>query len=242
MTMDPLILAIDTSTPICSVSLARGERVVSTIDESEENSHASKLTIHIQQLFEGTAFSFKDLNAIAVAKGPGSYTGLRIGVSTAKGLCYALDIPLIAINSLEALATGYAQQHQLPEGTFLSPMFDARRMEVYRSIYAVSSEESTGPNRLKRIAETEAVIIDDSAFDNYKDKAENIILFGSGANKLGEVFSNDAKVEIHFDFHSSAKYLATAAHQAYLSGDFEDLAYFEPLYLKDFIPTTPKTK
>lgn len=241
------ILQIETSTTVCSVAISADGVTKAFLEIKEENVHASKLTLLIEELMEQAGLKYADLHAVAVTKGPGSYTGLRIGVSTAKGLCYALDIPLIAIDSLRALALGFAGTDQrflrreeavikensaVAKEMLLCPMIDARRMEVYCAVYSADLEE---------ISPTEAKIMDEDSFLTL-DKHQQIVLFGSGADKLQELYAKHHQVSIVFGFQASAQAMSSFAYQAFSIQAFEDLAYFEPFYLKNFIPTTPKRK
>lgn len=243
MDYQPLILLIDTSTTVCSVALSKGGRVLDCLEDEEPNVHASKLTLMIAQLMERHQLHYPDLAAIAVAKGPGSYTGLRIGVSVAKGLCYALGIPLIAIDSLLALARGFQRNDAVPsvqtvshsEKILLCPMIDARRMEVYCAVYSIRD------GLLETIRPTQALVIDNTSFD-FLSEGQQILLFGTGADKLKDLFREQVRVQVVSGVSSSAKAMTGPAAEAYHRGDFVDLAYFEPLYLKDFIPTEPKYK
>ncbi|MGN0001949.1 MAG: tRNA (adenosine(37)-N6)-threonylcarbamoyltransferase complex dimerization subunit type 1 TsaB [Sphingobacterium composti] len=226
--MDIYILQIDTATEVCSLSLSLDGQVVDQIDATEPNLHASKLTVFIDELLQRNNTSYKDLAAIAVSKGPGSYTGLRIGVSSAKGLCYALDIPLIAVNTLESMFRGYTK---LPKGVcdLYVPMLDARRMEVYMMIFDKQGQV---------LATTEAVIIDKETFYKYSEK--QICLFGSGADKLADLLADKSNIKIDSTYVHSSAHLAISAFEKFENKEFEDLIYFEPYYLKEFIATSPK--
>ena len=175
----------------------------------------------------------EDLNAVAVSMGPGSYTGLRIGVSTAKGLCYALDIPLIAINTLEALFVGYRSQFGLTVGEAYLPMLDARRMEVYTAVY---DHDAT------LVRATSAEIIDIDYFNGLLLDYDRVQLFGAGADKFETLFSSTERVNILSGFKDSAAFLSPLAFEKFERKLFEDVAYFEPFYLKDFVVTTAKKK
>ena len=177
-------------------------------------------------------YQFSDLNAIAISMGPGSYTGLRIGVSTAKGLCYALDIPLVAINTLEAMSSGFVSNHfSVNPDTLFCPMIDAKRMEVYCAIYNSKTEV---------LLETKAEIIDENSFKDILDR--NVVyFFGDGALKCESSLGTHFNARVIDDFENSAKYLSAIAHQKYLQKDFADVAYFEPFYLKDFIAGKKKS-
>lgn len=226
--MSTYILQIDTATEVCSVSLSLNGQVVSVIDATEPNLHASKLTVFIDQLLQEANVTYKDLHAVAVSKGPGSYTGLRIGVSTAKGICYALDIPLLAVNTLESMYTGYAGLQELTQDALYIPMLDARRMEVYMMIFE--------NNNIRK--ETEAVIIDVDTFASYVEKP--IYLFGSGAVKLKDLFADVSNITIDSNYKHSSSHLSQRTFEKFSNQDFEDLIYFEPYYLKEFIATTAK--
>lgn len=222
------ILQIDTATELCSVSMSFNGKTIGIIEAQEPNIHASKLTVFIDQLLKDVNITYQDLAAICVSKGPGSYTGLRIGVSTAKGLCYALDIPLLAINTLEMMYEG-ATKYDLGQNTLYAPMLDARRMEVYLEVYNASG---------KLIVPTEARIIEAHSFDDFD--ADRIVLFGSGASKLSTVLANNPKVHIDSQFVHSSSYMSKIAYQKLTDGVVEDLIYFEPFYLKEFIAILPK--
>lgn len=228
--MSAYILQIDTATDTCSVSISVDGKVLDVLDASESNLHASKLTVFIDELLKRNDIDYKQLHAIAVSKGPGSYTGLRIGVSTAKGLCYALDIPLIAVNTLDSMYHGYLQNKEsLPKSIYV-PMLDARRMEVYLNMYQDH----------QLIRPTEAVIVDEDTFAPYEHTT--VVLFGSGAAKLEELLKQHTNIIIDRSYSHSSQYLTTVAFDKFSTKEFEDLIYFEPYYLKEFIATTPKAR
>lgn len=232
--MHTYILQIETSTAVCSVALVESGNVRQHESVDEPNVHASRLTLLIQALLDRENIGFKDLSAIAVSMGPGSYTGLRIGVSTAKGLCYALDIPLIAVNTLDGIYSGF----RVNVGKSLSydlyvPMLDARRMEVYCSFF---------DNLGTLVDATQALIIDDTTFGQYIGKYPRICLFGPGADKLQDVFIAGQGVDIIAGVQTDAVDLSQIAFAKYQAEDFEDIAYFEPYYLKDFVATTAKKR
>lgn len=230
------ILHIDTATPVCSVALSINGVLSAYRDHNEPNIHASKLTLFIEEVLLEAQITINQLNAVSVSKGPGSYTGLRIGVSVAKGICYALDIPLIAVNTLDALVQGFQasfvkESNSLNElKTLFCPMIDARRMEVYAAIYNA---------KLEMIEPTAARIIEPDSFD-YLTNQHQLIMFGDGADKLSDLFSERASIQIHKGFQNSARYLIPETIKRFKQQQFEDVAYFEPFYLKDFIPTSPK--
>jgi tRNA threonylcarbamoyladenosine biosynthesis protein TsaB len=216
-----LILLIETATKSCSVSLASDDKIIATKQEVNEHySHAEKLTVFITELFKNQDFTIQDLDAIAVSKGPGSYTGLRIGVSTAKGLCYALDIPLIAISTLRAMAFGMAKKE---ESNLYCPMIDARRMEVYNAFFNAENKEIRG---------VQANIITKESYE--KELEQKVLFFGDGANKCKEIIKHSNAKFIE-EIYPSSKDMVALAMQKYANKDFEDVAYFEPFYLKDFV-------
>lgn len=227
-----LILQIETATQVCSIALSANGDTIMSRDVDEPNVHAARLTLLIAEVMHANGLSYSDLAAVAVSKGPGSYTGLRIGVSTAKGLCYAADLPLIGIDTLAGMAEGFVAVHasQIGENIRLNPMVDARRMEVYSAIY---------DHRLRSIRPPQAVIVDDRSFDGLA-MHQKIILFGTGADKFAHQFANHSQVEVLPGFKNSASHLSGLAYKAFMNGDFADVAYFEPYYLKNFVATTPR--
>ncbi|WP_445719525.1 tRNA (adenosine(37)-N6)-threonylcarbamoyltransferase complex dimerization subunit type 1 TsaB [Flavobacterium sp.] len=216
-----IILNIETATKNCSVALAKEGKTIACKEIAEQNfSHAEKLHVFIEELLLENQLNFSDLAAIAVSQGPGSYTGLRIGVSSAKGFCYALNIPLIAIDTLQLLAN----QVRIDDGIIIS-MIDARRMEVFSAFY--------DKNQLQ-IRTTLAEIIDETS---YSEISEKIHLVGDGAAKFKEVLT-DEKFVFHRDVvFPSANEMSKLSFDKYQKQDFVDVAYFEPYYLKDFVLT-----
>lgn len=218
------ILNIETATKNCSVSLSKNGQTIVINELAEENfSHAEKLHLFIKDVLAKAKISLSDLNAIAVSKGPGSYTGLRIGVSAAKGLCYALSVPLIAVDTLAILA----KQISVDSGIII-PMIDARRMEVFTQMFR---------GDYAPLSVAEALIVDETAF---ADISENIHLIGDGALKCKTVLT-----DVKFIFHEqvvypSANEMSRLSYKKYVENTFEDVAYFEPYYLKDFMLTTKK--
>jgi tRNA threonylcarbamoyladenosine biosynthesis protein TsaB len=219
-----LILQLETSTTSCSVALSLNGETIAIKEVNERNAHASSLTMFIEAVMLDTGKKVSDLSAIAVSMGPGSYTGLRIGVSTAKGLCYGLDIPLIAINTLQAMARGY-QMIDVDQSGLYCPMIDARRMEVYSAAYDAN---------LKEVLPVEARIIDADSFSDILN-TQRITFFGDGALKCKDVLSGFSNAMFVPDFNCSAKDMSVLAYQKYQGKQFEDIAYFEPYYLKDFL-------
>ena len=215
-----LILCLETATTNCSVALSKdGALLALKEDKSNNYSHAEKLHIFIDEILKENNLSVANLDAIAVSKGPGSYTGLRIGVSTAKGLCFSLNIPLIAIATLASLAAQVK-----PENAFVIPMLDARRMEVYSAVF---------DGELNEIRETKAEVLDENSFLDYLEKAKTIFI-GNGVEKFQEICAHP-NAEFILDKLPSAKEMCSLADSKYKISDTEDVAYFEPYYLKDFI-------
>jgi len=228
------ILHIETATDICSVALSEGEKVLSVREIAMGKSHAGVLTVYINEIFEETGTSLSTLGAIAISMGPGSYTGLRIGTSVAKGLCYGLNIPLIAVPTLEAMYFGAKRTLQdnnkeMGQSGFYIPMIDARRMEVYKTVF-----DNTG----NQLEETCAYIVNSDSFDSYFNKGK-VYLFGTGASKLKTIINNANAVFIDGFIHSSTN-MVNLALKKYRNKMYEDVAYFEPFYLKEFIATTSK--
>jgi len=222
-----MILQIETATTSCSVALANEGEVLSFKQFEGRNVHAEMITLFIEEVIALAGVKYENLDAIAVSSGPGSYTGLRIGVSTAKGLCFALDKPLIAVETLEAMAAGGVDQysHLIDSNTFLCPMIDARRMEVYTAVFNAGEA---------RVRPTSAEIINGHSFaDLLEDK--KILFFGDGAEKCREMLDENSNAVFLPDFVNSAAYLTKKALEKFKMKAFEDVAYFEPYYLKDFI-------
>lgn len=225
---DQLILLLETATTTCSVALAHNGSILALKEVNERNIHASHITLFIEEVMHTAKKKYSDLQAVAISKGPGSYTGLRIGVSTAKGLCYALDIPLIGIDTIEAMASGFTESVNISNSSLLIPMLDARRMEVYTGIYR---------NDLSVVESVSAKIVDKDSFNEYD--GEELFLFGDGADKFRELFADQPSINF-IDFATSASHLNALALKKFRDSDFENLAYFEPFYLKDFLLTTSK--
>ncbi len=220
------ILQVETATTVCSVALARDGEALAVKQINERNIHAEVITLFIDELLKGAGISYSELDAIAVSSGPGSYTGLRIGVSTAKGLCFALDKPLIAVETLEAMADGIIAEMSLAgKNILLCPMIDARRMEVYTAIFDTHG---------KKVKPTTAEIIDENSFADLLND-DTILFFGDGASKCQAVLGGNPNAQFVSEFSNSAAYLGKKANEKFAAGDFEDVAYFEPFYLKDFI-------
>ena len=219
------ILSIETSTKVCSIALHQGSSLLSSAEVLVEKSHSKIITGLIDVLIQSSGLEYSQLNAIAVSKGPGSYTGLRIGVSTAKGLCYGLDIPLIGVNTLEAMA--YEVNKFNTMNHLLCPMLDARRMEVYCALF---NKEN------KFMQETQAKIIDENSFSEILE-GEKILFFGDGALKTQNLLNRSGNAFFLEGIYPSAKNIGFLAFKSFEDQKFEDLIYFEPFYLKDFIST-----
>ena len=231
-----LILSIETGTDICSVALANDGELMALRESDEGRDHAKKVALFVDELLRETGVQPSDLDAIAVGKGPGSYTGLRIGVSFAKGMCYALDIPLIAIGSLDALTEVAREDYDAGildieeeewDKAKLCPLVDARRMEVYAEVF---------DNEGKALTDVVAEVVTEDSFKEWrKDK---FVIFGNGAKKCTELLSD----AIFVDIAPSARGIVRLAEEAFKAQKFEDLAYFEPFYLKEFLVIPSKKK
>ena len=223
----PVILSLETSTDVCSVALHAGEKLIAEAVLQEPQSHASRLAPLIQEIITRSGKDLKDLRAIAISSGPGSYTGLRIGTSTAKGMCYALEIPLIAIGTLELLA--FQGKALNPSGALLCPMIDARRMEVYSLL--------AGPD-LEIIEPVAARVIDHESFaETLKDN--RVLFFGNGAKKCEGIIEHPNALFVD-DVFPRASALGVLAMKKFSSRDFEDLVHFKPFYLKEFEVKKPR--
>jgi tRNA threonylcarbamoyladenosine biosynthesis protein TsaB len=228
-----LILCIETATAACSVALLKNGALVKSRHTDRKNAHSTVLNLFIDELINSSGFNYSDLDAIAVSKGPGSYTGLRIGVSTAKGLCYALDKPLIAPDTLLCMASGFlSERNGLPENALLCPMIDARRMEVFSAVYDTN---------LQAVLPVDAVIVDENAFPSLPpDQA--VYYFGDGAEKCRDTLSKRPNWIFFPGFVNSATHMAGLANDYFNAAHFENVAYFEPFYLKDFVAGKPNVK
>ena len=219
------ILNIETATKNCSVALAKNGETILCKEMAEQGfSHAEKLHLFIEEIIKDAGITFSDLSAVAVSQGPGSYTGLRIGVSAAKGLCYALEIPLISVDTLTVLAN----QLQIENGIIV-PMIDARRMEVYSAIFNAKKE---------MIREVQAEILTDSSFSAIEDA---VYFVGDSNEKAKTILSKSNFNFVDTIFYPSAKEMSAISYKKFLNNSFEDVAYFEPYYLKDFMLQTKST-
>lgn len=235
-----IVLNIETSTRVCSVALGKDGKTLSLKESMDERyTHSENLTTYIRQIFSESKIELKEMDAIAVSMGPGSYTGLRIGIATAKGLCYALDKPLIGIETLKAMAWSvidpllhplrkeefYAKEKKGDGAVYFCPMLDARRMEVYCAIY------NSSLNEIKR---TSAEIIDENSFSDLLEK-NKIWFFGEGAEKCKKKLSHNSNALFIDNIFPSAKNLVSFSEKAFQNKNFGNTAYFEPFYLKDFV-------
>lgn len=228
-----MIICIETATKVCSVALCDINGVLAVKEDPGERSHASVLTVLIKEILDDAGLSSSDLEAVAVSKGPGSYTGLRIGVSVAKGIAYAASKPLIATGTLQTMYNGIideaASKYGTDSGTVFCPMIDARRMEVFYSLFDAAG------NNIKDVC---AEIIDKESFLSILDKRK-MLFFGDGAAKFKTVINHPNAI-ITDEYNISAKHMYQSVIKAFKCSDFEDVAYFEPYYLKDFVSTVPK--
>lgn len=214
------ILYLETSSKNCSVAISDNEKLLCLCEEVSENYKQSEsLHTFVEWALEGAGISMKDIEAVSLGKGPGSYTGLRIGAASAKGFCYGLRVPLVAVNSLESMIEPFLGSNY----EFIVPLIDARRMEVYTAVY----DGETG----KEISGTEAKILDENSFEEFRDK--KIVFVGDGAKKAQEIL-NLPNAEFREDIYPSAQYLIKKTLEKLDQKELEDIAYFEPFYLKDF--------
>ena len=233
-----MILNIETATEVCSVNLVRHGEVLFEKESREGLNHSRLLTVFIEEAFKGSGFQPGQLDAVAVSKGPGSYTGLRIGVSVAKGLCYSLGVPLIAVGTLDSLGkyTALYKDQFLPPGVaagnvLFCPMIDARRMEVYTTIF-----DDTG----RELEPVSAKIIDEDSFASYLADHQ-VLFFGNGSDKCRSALTHPNAL-FSGPENASARFMIKFVQEKYENKEFEDVAYFEPFYLKNFIATIPKNR
>ena len=227
-----MILSLETSSPICSVALHSAEngRLVGQSELRLEKSHSTHLTVLVEQLVANTGHTLRDLAAVAVSDGPGSYTGLRIGAAAAKGLCFALDIPLLAVGTLPALAHQVAARTPRAEAYVYAPMLDARRQEVYTALYRADGSELAAPAPLILTPEALAEQL----------AHQSVLCFGSGAAKFQPLVASQPNAVFLADIQPSAVSVGELAVAAYQRQEFQDVAYYEPFYLKEVYTTTPK--
>jgi tRNA threonylcarbamoyladenosine biosynthesis protein TsaB len=232
----PLILNIETSSDVCSAGLSENGKIVSLKETDEPNSHSRLLTILINDIFTENNINISSIDAVAVSKGPGSYTGLRIGVSVAKGICYALDKPLIAVDTLKCLAINIYENYLLKSSVeidkndlLICPLVDARRMEVYTALYNLNLEVHKGVS---------AVIINSDSFKDVLSK-KHILFGGTGAEKCKKIIYHPNAIFVD-NIYASANYMTSLSYISFNFKHYENTAYFEPFYLKEFIAGKPK--
>ncbi|AZQ60858.1 tRNA (adenosine(37)-N6)-threonylcarbamoyltransferase complex dimerization subunit type 1 TsaB [Flammeovirga pectinis] len=223
-----MILSIDTSTTVCSVALHTLEgQLLSYYEQHIDKSHSEYLAVMIQNVTENAGINMSELSAVAVSEGPGSYTGLRIGASTAKGLCFTLDIPLLGVSTLKSMALQISYTTDAED--IICPMLDARRMEVYTALYTKGMEELLSP---------QPMVMDENSLSDVKAR---LVYFGNGAEKCQELLDN-RPTKLIKNIVPSAQFIGELAVELYKAEDFKDVAYWEPEYLKEFQATTPRKR
>lgn len=230
----PSLILIETSTSLCSTALARDGKIVCARESAEPRSQAAMTAPFVKQMLDETGLKVEDCDAVCVSSGPGSYTGLRVGVSTAKGLCFAAGKPLISVNTLEILVNQAFDGHLVPEGCrYIIPMIDARRMEVYTTVYKVSEDgKSAVPE-----GEISPLVIDENSFAEERSRGP-VLFVGDGAGKCSDILKGQG---VHFvQTCPNAAAMLQPALKAWKEKRFEDTAYFEPFYLKQFVATVSK--
>ena len=230
-----LILCIETGTDICSVGIVNNGELISLRESDSGRDHAKKVAVFVDELLAENNIDPQQIDAVAVGEGPGSYTGLRIGVSFAKGLCYGLGKPLIAVSSLAALAAVAIEDYKAGiidienwDSARLCPMIDARRMEVYTQVF---------DSKANPLSSVTAEVVDENTLAEHRAATDHFVVFGSGAAKCAEILGAEL-----IDVTPSVRGMATIAEQKFADGNFADVAYFEPYYLKDFVVTTSKKR
>lgn len=223
-----LLLHLETATSVCSAALSRYDQLVDVKESDDPRSHASVLAVFCDQLLKENNLSVSSLDAIAVSKGPGSYTGLRIGAATAKGLCYASGKPLIAVDTLLAMALQYSSVKNLSNDTIIIPMLDARRNEIYTAAYSVKGEV---------LLPVQAMILDTDSLQQFDGR--DVVCIGDGALKAADLMHQEL-FKFDSEFRHTAAGMVQPAVRKFEAGQFEDPAYFEPFYLKEFAGAIPK--
>ena len=225
-----MILCIETATNVCSSALCNDTGVIAIKESVDLRQHSSMLTVYIGEIFSKAGIAATDLKAVAVSKGPGSYTGLRIGVSVAKGIAFGASLPLVGVETTLSMTMGLMQtMDRIDEQVIFCPMIDARRMEVYYALYNYKGE---------KLKDVSAEIITESSFETIPEDYK-IIFFGDGASKCEDVVKRK-NIEFIDNFNLSAAFMWQPANEAFKAKRFEDVAYFEPFYLKDFVATTQR--
>lgn len=230
--LNPIFLHIETATEICSVALTEGDQVLSICETDDGNSHSKNLLPFIDQALKDAGRQLQDIHGVVVSIGPGSYTGLRIGVSTAKSIAYAQEVPVITVNTLESIAWGAYKSCNLQDQSFsVVPMIDARRMEVFTTRFDQS---------MNRVEEVTALIVEDGAFANLLS-TQKVVFCGNGMPKCKELLSSSENA-CFVDAKLSAQNMLPVALQKWQTKDFADVAYFEPFYLKEYVAAKPNVK
>lgn len=226
------ILHLETSSPVCSVALSNDSELIHCIESTENNAHSSLLSIFIRKILEETGTAIKNLSAVAVSNGPGSYTGLRIGLSTAKGICYGADLSLITVNSLQIMANWFKKKNlsEIHPHTLIIPLIDARRQEVYAGYYNAQIQPLKNP---------EAIILNELSFEDMM-KQHTCLLVGNGADKTKKILKSHYNSQFFPDFITSAAGMIDIAWIMYQQQQFADLAYSEPFYIKQAYTTSSK--
>ena len=242
------IILIETSTALCSVALAENGEITAYRESSAPKAHASLTAVFIQEMLDERGLSLSDCNAVCVSMGPGSYTGLRVGVSTAKGLCFGSGKPLLAVGTLDTLVAQALASDcrpeipgQIEDPKFIIPMVDARRMEVYTAVFegCAGQDACEGSVPYRQKTETAPAIIDENSFAEYLEQGPCLFI-GDGAGKCADVIKHP---NAHFcQCWPKASSMLEPALAAFRAGDFKDVAYFEPFYLKEFVATVSKKK
>ncbi len=228
------LLLIETATDGCSVAISEDSHILVSRLITESRKQASMLAVIIDECLQEAKMKLKDLSAVAVSSGPGSYTGLRVGVSTAKGLCFGSNVPLLGIDTLEIIAQGALKSEEYPKNSIVIPMIDARRMEVYTATFSSDCEKLT---------ETSALILDEASFTEEFAKYPAVIFAGDGSAKFKNLIENkNIHNAVFADSRLSAIDMLQPALRALDKKRFEDVAYFEPFYLKEFVAATPSKK
>ena len=228
------LLFLETATSVCSVALSEDDTLLSIRESNTSNSHAEKITVFIEEVLKESDTQIKDIDAVVVSKGPGSYTGLRIGVSTAKALCFSLDIPLISADTLFSMANGIKISYLefFDKEITVCPMIDARRMEVYCALF---------DNQLNKTRDTEAIILTESFFEEFTEN-NPLVIAGDGSAKCQSLIANNKNVTEISGFTISSRFMIKEGWNKFLNKTFENTAYFEPYYLKEFVAGKPHIK
>ncbi|MCB0482018.1 MAG: tRNA (adenosine(37)-N6)-threonylcarbamoyltransferase complex dimerization subunit type 1 TsaB [Flavobacteriales bacterium] len=226
--ISPLFICIESSSTNCSVGIIQENVLIDSIEINDGYSHSEKLAVFVDQILKRNQLSFRDFNAVVIGRGPGSYTGLRIGTALAKGISFASKLPLIALDTLKIMSAQVLSSTTIKENALLLPMLDARRMEVYVAVY---------DQKLENIKPCWAEVLEKSSFEEFK--SQHRYIFGPGSDKYFSAYPND---NITFIDHviPSVKGMLDLVLEKYLANDFENTAYFEPFYLKNFIAGKPK--